>query len=214
MSVSDASAPIAAAASAQRRERGMARWRARSALIRRLRVVLPAAAGAILLLLAGWVVVGSILANLGEARRPGQALIHMTNAHFYGRDSGGRPYVLAAVEASRNDNDLKQVALTRPTLTLDDGGPSPSRVTADTGVYREDDRILRLAGHVVLTTGGGDVFHTGRAVVDTMQGTVAGPTPVIGTGPQGSIDANAFDVYDRGARVVFRGEVHSVMKRD
>lgn len=192
----------------------MTRWRARSALIKRLRLALPAAAGAILVLLFGWVAVGAILANLGEARRPGQALIHMTNARFYGRDSDGKPYVLGSVEASRNDNDLKQVALSQPTLTLDDGGPNPTRVSADSGDYREDTRILRLAGHVVMITSTGDVFHTGRAVVDTVQGTVDGPTPVTGSGPQGAIQANAFDVYDRGARVVFRGEVHSVMKRD
>lgn len=214
MSPVDASAAIGPAASALRRERGMARWRARSALIRRLRMVLPAAMVAILLALAGWVVVGAILSRLSETHRTGQALIHMTNAHFYGRDSGGRPYVLAAVEASRNDNDLKQVTLKLPTLTLDEGGERPTRVSADGGVYREDDRILRLAGHVTLLDADGSVFKTERAVVDTVQGTVAGPAPVAGSGPQGDITANAFDVYDRGARVVFRGEVHSRMKRD
>ena len=214
MTLGQSSAPIAADASALRRERGMARWRARSRLIRRLRRILPAAMGAILLALAGWVAVGAILAQLGEARPAGQALIHMTNAHFYGRDSGGRPYVLSAVEASRNDNDLKQVALNLPTLILDDGGRRPTRVSADRGTYREDDRILRLAGHVALKNAEGDTFNTERAVVDTVQGTVAGPAPVTGAGPQGDISANAFDVYDRGDRVVFRGEVHSRMKRD
>ncbi|MDR3512298.1 MAG: LPS export ABC transporter periplasmic protein LptC [Caulobacteraceae bacterium] len=192
----------------------MARWRARSRLIRRLRLILPAAMGAILLALAGWVAVGSILSLVGEIRPEGQALIHMTNAHFYGRDSDGRPYVLAAVEAYRDDNDLKLITLKLPTLTLDTGAERSTRVSADHGVYREDSRIERLDGHVTMQTAAGDVFKTDTAVVDTVQGTVAGPAPVVGTGPTGEISAERFDVYDRGARVVFRGEVHSRMKRD
>ncbi len=197
-----------------RRERGLARWRARSRLIRRLRLALPAAIAAVLLLLTGWVVVGTILARMGEARPAGQALIHMTNAHFFGRDSGGRPYVLGAAEASRDDKDLKLITLKLPTLTLDAGGERPSHISADDGFYREDDRLLRLRGHVALQTADGDIFRTDQAIADTVHGSVEGPSPVFGVGPTGEISAENFSVYDRGARVVFRGEVHSRMKRD
>ncbi len=203
-----------AAPFASRRERGMARWRARSRLIRRLRLILPAAMAAILALLAGWVVVGGLLARIGETRPTGQALIHMTNARFFGRDSGGRPYVLAAAEAARDDKDLKLVTLTSPILTLDVGGVRPSRISADRGVYREDDRIVRLDGHVALRTADGDLFRTDRAIADTVRGVVTGPSAVHGAGPTGEINAEGFSVLDRGARVVFRGEVHSRMKRD
>lgn len=199
---------------AARRERGMARWRARSLLIHRLRRILPAIIGAILLLLAGWVIVGAILSRLADPHAAGQALIHMTNAHFYGRDNTGKPYVLSAAEASRDDKDLQLVALQLPTLTLDVGTPQSSHVSADAGVYREDSRILRLKGHVALQTANGNLFRTDEAVVDTVSATVHGPTPVSGVGPSGEITAQNFDIYDRGARVVFRGEVHSRMKRD
>jgi lipopolysaccharide export system protein LptC len=196
-----------------RRERGMARWRARSRLIHRLRVILPSVMAAILALLTGWVVLGGLIERLGEGRGGGHALIHMTNARFFGRDSAGRPYVLGAAEASRDDKDLNRIALIKPSLVLDPGGERSARVTADRGVYREDDRIVRLEGNVTLRTADG-VFTTARAVVDTIQGVVTGPDPVAGQGPMGSIRAQSFGVYDRGARVVFRGEVHSVMKRD
>jgi lipopolysaccharide export system protein LptC len=197
-----------------RRERGMARWRARSLLIHRLRIVLPAAMALILGVLAGWVLLGGLVERLGEARLTGHALIHMSNARFFGRDSAGKPYVLGAAEASRDDKDLKRVELTKPSLTLDVGAERPSRFSADAGVYREDDRVVRLAGHVALETGDGAVFHTDRAVVDTVKGLVTGPSPVTGHAPVGTMSAQSFTVYGRGARVVFRGEVHSVMKRD
>lgn len=199
---------------AARRERGMERWRARSRLIHRMRRILPVAMATILLLLTGWVIVGAILARLGDAHPAGQALIHMTNAHFFGRDSSSRPYILSAAEASRDDKDLQLVTLQLPTLTLDAGTPQSNRVSADAGVYREDNRMVRLWGHVALQTGNGNLFRTDQAFVDTVHGTVHGPSPVTGIGPSGEITAHAFDVYDRGARVVFRGEVHSRMKRD
>jgi lipopolysaccharide export system protein LptC len=197
-----------------RRERGMARWRARSRLVRRMRIALPAAIATILILMVGWMAMGAALSRLGDGRLAGQALIHMTNAQFFGRDAGGRPYVLGAAEASRDDRDLKLVTLRLPTLTLDAGADRPARLNADNGLYREDSRMVSMAGHVSLQTSQGDVFRADRAVVDTVQGTVAGPAPVTGTGPTGDITAQSFSVYDRGARVVFRGEVHSRMKQD
>jgi lipopolysaccharide export system protein LptC len=207
-------AEVAVFPNAARRERGMERWRARSRLIHRLRYVLPTVMAAILLLLAGWVIVGAILARLGDTHPAGQALIHMTNAHFFGRDNSSRPYILSAAEASRDDKDLQLVTLQLPTLTLSVGTPQSSKVSADAGVYREDNRVVRLWGHVALQTASGNLFRTDQALVDTVRGTVHGPSAVSGVGPSGEITAHAFDVYDRGARVVFRGEVHSRMKRD
>jgi lipopolysaccharide export system protein LptC len=207
-------AQVVVVTNAARRERGMARWRARSRLIHRLRRILPAIMGVILLLLAGWVLVGAILARLGDARPGGQALIHMTNARFYGRDTASKPYVLSAAEAWRDDKDLQLVSLQLPALTLDVGTPQSSRISADAGIYREDTRVVHLWGHVALQTASGDLFRSDQAIADTVRGAVHGPAPVSGVGPSGDITAQAFDIYDRGARVVFRGEVHSRMKRD
>ena len=207
-------AAVADLSGADRRERGMERWRARSRLIRRLRVILPGAMAAIVTLLVAWVAIGGLLARIGEAHPAGQALIHMTNARFFGRDSGGRPYVLSAQEASRDDKDLRLVTLTQPSLALDAGSDRASHISADHGLYREDDRIVRLDGHVALQNPDGDVFHTDRAIADTTKGTVVGPSPVSGMGRTGDIDARSFVVLDRGAQVVFRGEVHSRLKRD
>lgn len=199
---------------ANRRDRGMARWRARSRLIRRLRIALPAAMIAILTLMTGWVVVGGVLARLGEARATGDALIHMTNARFFGRDSAGRAYEIGSAEAARGDTDLNLVTLRLPTLTLDAESDRATKISADQGLYREDDRIVRLNGHVALQTADGNVFRTDRVIADTAKGVVTGPAPVSGAGPTGEITAQGFNVFDRGARVVFRGEVHSRMNRD
>jgi lipopolysaccharide export system protein LptC len=199
---------------AARRERGFARWRERSQMIRRMRVVLPAVIGAVLVVLFGWVSIGGLIARMGEPGTGGQALIHMTNARFYGQDSSGHPYILSAAEASRDDIDLKLVTLKLPALVLDAGNDKTNRLSADHGVYREDSRVIRLDGHVTLRDAQGNIFRTEEAIAHTAQGEVDGPKPVTGTGPSGVIDAQGFTIYDKGARVVFRGEVHSRLNRD
>ena len=168
---------------------------------------------AIVVLLAGWVIVKGILTRIGDVNGAGGS-IHMTNARFYGRDGTGRAFVLGANEASRVNGDIKKIELKGPLLTFGAGGESESHISANQGIYREDDRILRLNGHVVLRDPSGNVFTTDEAVVDTVHGTVVGKRNVSGAGPTGAITADTFAISDQGKRIVFTGDVHSRFKQD
>ncbi len=209
----DAAAYGAGSESTARRRIRMDQWRRRSRLILRFRKILPATIAAIVILLTGWVVVKGVLTRIGDVNGGGGA-IHMTNARFYGRDGSGRPYVLGANEASRVNGDIQKIDLVGPLLTFGAGGDSESHISANQGVYREDDRILRLSGHVVLRDPSNNVFTTDQAIVDTVHGTVVGKSNVRGMGPTGMITADTFAVYDQGKRVVFTGDVHSRFKQD
>jgi lipopolysaccharide export system protein LptC len=188
------------------------KWRRHSRIVRRLRRGLPAAIGAILILLTGWVAVRAVLTRIGDAR-DSTALIHMSNARFFGRDGDGRAYVLAAQEAARDDADFQRIQLRGAVLTLNLDGPDQTRISADRGVYRENDRILRLNGHVVFRDGSGDVLVTEQAVVDTINGSIVGASRIRGTGPTGAIVADSFEIFDRGRQLVFHGDVHSRLKQ-
>jgi lipopolysaccharide export system protein LptC len=161
----------------------------------------------------GWIVVRGVLIRLGDPRALIGGLVHMTNAHFYGRDGDGKAYVLGAADASRDDFDPDRFSLTAPALVLDAGSPRESHISADLGVYRNDTRILSLHQHVSLRNPSGETFTTDQAIVDTAHGSIIGQGRVSGAGPDGTITAQTFVVYDQGRRIVFRGEVHSVMKR-
>lgn len=201
----------AGAAQAARRRRNLERWRRRSRLIHFYRRALPATMAAILICLAGWVLARGLLTRLGDVRNA-IGTIHMSNARFFGRDQDGRPYVMAAAEAIRYDNDLQRIILRKPAFSFDSGGKSASQVNADWGVYRDDNKLLHIWTHVVMVDSSGDVFHTDQAVVDTVNDTVNGPAHVDGEGPTGSVSADSFAVYDKGGLVVFRGHVHSERK--
>ncbi len=194
---------------ARRRARMLA-WKRRSRLIHRLRRILPLTVAGVLVLLTGWVMIKGAITRMGDSHA-GRGAIHMTNAHFYGRDGNGRAFVLGAAEASRGNGDMQQISLVKPLLQFNADELKPSQITANRGAYREDTHILDLTDHVVLVDGAGDTFVTDRAVVDTVHAVVNGWSKVRGTGPRGVITANSYGVYDHGQRVVFSGEVHSII---
>ena len=195
-----------------RRQRNMERWRRRSRQIHFFRRALPTAIAVILVVLAGWVLLRGFLTRLGDLRSA-TSTIHMTNARFYGRDENGRPYVMGSSEATRSDKDFQRITLLKPQLNFDSGGANQnSHISADHGVYREDDRILRLRDNVVMHDQTGNTFLTDQAVVNTVNNSVEGRDHVQGSGPMGAVTADSYAVYDKGATVVFRGHVHSTIK--
>ncbi|HKT53236.1 MAG TPA: LPS export ABC transporter periplasmic protein LptC [Caulobacteraceae bacterium] len=192
----------------------MRRWRARSRLIAFFRLALPAAIAAIVLGLAGWLVVSGILDRLGAHPAESVGVIHMTDARFLGRDNDGRAFVITADDAIRDNFDQQKITLVHPAMTIGEATPKAIWLSADAGTYREDNRILLLNRHVRVHDNAGEEFRTSQAVVDTVKGVVAGDTPIAGHSPTGDITANSYAVYDRGEHLVFQGKVHSRLKRD
>lgn len=197
------------AARLARRQRDMRKWRRRSRLIAAMRIALPLAIAIIAAVFAGWVIFGSATGRIGAHPNPPPGTIHMSNARFLGRDEQGRAYVITAADAARDNGDMNRITLDHPALVMDSESAHPTHLTADSGVYREDNRILMLDGHVSLKDSQGGAFTTNQAIVDTVKGAVAGRSAVDGAGPTGAIHADSYAVYDRGDRLVFQGKVHS-----
>ena len=105
------------------------RWRRRSLLIRRLRVILPGLIGLILLSMLGFVLHTTLLGRDNSKAEP-DAPIELVNPRFVGKDDKGRAFVLTAAAAVRDENDYQRVLLDRPALILDAEGVNPTRVTA------------------------------------------------------------------------------------
>ncbi len=180
------------------------RWRRRSRLIRRLRILLPTAIGLILASLAGFVIHTTVVGV--QAAPETDTPIQLMNPRFVGRDDKGRAYVLTAVSAIRDENDYQRVLLDRPSLILDEGGENPMTVTAKAGVYREDRRVLNLDGGVRMN-GGALNFDTASSIFNTATGELEGQGQISGAGSLGEITAKSYGVYDKGDRLVFKGGV-------
>jgi lipopolysaccharide export system protein LptC len=203
---SDMSFPTGPAGQPHRRT-SIQRWRQRSRIVAALRIVLPALIGLILVGLAATVAYSTLAVQkvaAGNASDP----IRLVNPHFVGRDTRGRPYVLTSVTATRDPNDYKRVFLDRPTLTMDEDGPDPLHITAGAGIFHEDTGKLEVSKGVRLSDARG-AFDTAQSVFDTKTEDLVGSGPVQGLGSLGEIHAKSYGVYDKGARMVFTGSVHS-----
>jgi len=181
------------------------RWRRRSLLIRRLRVILPGLIGLILLSMLGFVLHTTLLGRDSSKAEP-DAPIELVNPRFVGKDDKGRAFVLTAAAAVRDENDYQRVLLDRPALILDAEGVNPTRVTAKSGVYNEDRKMLNLDGGVKMS--GGDVtFDTASSIFNTATGELEGQGQIAGASQLGEITAKSYGVYDKGERLVFKGGV-------
>ena len=197
---------LAGTSPAGRMPRGKARSHSR--FVRILRIALPALMVAVIATLAALVVSHAVRRH-AAAHQDSTTPIRMTNPHFFGRDNQGRAFTLGAREAARDEKSIQVVLLQFPTLILGVGGPSPRNLTADSGVYHEDTRMLLLRGHVRANDAKNSKFATNEALVNTRTGAVTGAQALATQTTQGAVKSNSFDVYDKGNRVIFKGGVHA-----
>ena len=207
-----APAPPASSPEAERRRGEIDRWQRRSRLIHRLRRLLPFAMGLILLGLIVAAVVAAVMARYQPPVAQSEG-VRLVNPRFYGRDDRGQAYVLAAESAERDPRRESRIALTEPDMTLNSEGARSTRIQADRGLYREDEKVLELKGDVRLKDAGGFQFRTEEAVVDTRTNVVRGAKSLEGSGPTGRIAADSYAIYDGGARTRLSGKVRGRITR-
>lgn len=190
----------------------LARWRRRSRRVRAARILLPAAIAGLLLVVVvqvGWRTYMAATHPPAEAKTE----IRLITPRFYGQSTDGRSFMITARSAIRDDDDPRRIILEDPALTLDLGSPTPTRMTARNGVYRQDDFSLNLKNDVRLDDGAGYRFASEQSLVDTKTGNVTGDARMNGEGPTGQVQSSAYSVYDKGDRIVFRGGVRARLER-
>ena len=191
----------------ERLARAMDGWRRRSGMIRFWRAALPA-----LMVLIACGVLGLVLYRTvfgpKHAATPDQQ-IRMLSPKFYGRDKSGKPFTVVAKDAVRADpKHFELISLNTPHMVLQQlNGDPPTLLDSAFGLYNENTKMLALSGQVTLNNEKGDIFRSEHALVDTNAGTVDGRSPVVGDGPQGHTEADAYQIYDSGDHIVFIGHV-------
>jgi len=213
MSSRTADSPGLQAEDIERRRRLLRRWRRHSFLIAVLRRLLPTLCLGILAAIAGWATLNVISARGDGAKVKSSSELRMLNLYEQGRTEAGKPYLVRAASAVRDNADTAKLTLEKPVLTLDSGGPEWTNVRANQGVYREDSGFLDLHGQVTLDDFKGNHLVTEHALVDTKKNNVEGDTHIAGRGPLGSIEASSYSMRDGGAYLEFRGHVKSVIER-
>ncbi len=181
-----------------------------------MKVLLPATAAALMLMVVAW---PQFTAEEEGFRlsisklAPGQAeSLTMLNARFEGLDENDQPFTVTADIAtqSENDKDLVTLELPKADITLEDG--AWLALTARSGEYRKEAKVLDLIGSVNLFHDKGFEMRTESARIHLNEGVAEGAQPVEGQGSIGTIQAEGFRVLDRGARIFFLGRSHLVIE--
>lgn len=180
-----------------------------------MKVLLPAMAAALVLLIVAWpqfaLKEDGFRLSVSKLAPDQAESLTMLNARFDGRDESDQPYTLTADIAtqSESDQDLVTLELPKADITLEDG--AWLALTARSGEYRRESKLLDLVGSVNLFHDKGFELRSESARIHLDQGIAEGAQPVEGQGSAGTVRAEGFRVLDRGERILFLGKSRLVI---
>ncbi len=174
-----------------------------------MKLVLPAAAGVLVLMIIVWPQFED--KPDGFRLRPSSVSLEtaggqkLVNARYTGTDRRDNPFTITAKALAQRNKDDEAIELIGPTADIFLNAGSWVAVTAPIGSYRKKARILKLSGGVDLFHDDGYEFHTEVATVDLVDGIASSDRPVRGHGPFGRLRSSGFRILDGGERIQFQG---------
>ncbi|AWU94755.1 LPS export ABC transporter periplasmic protein LptC [Azospirillum ramasamyi] len=201
-----ASAPVQAPAElpavlrAHRRRDTRPVSRFHSRFVSALKFALPAAALAMMALLAAWPSLNSpptprISADAGQSE--------MLKPRYFSLDEHNQPFSLVAAKADKSTDEPDIVLLDDPQAEMTENTGTWVTMRSDKGWYNQVTGILLMRGNVHVLRDDGNEFTTSEAEADIRKGNAWGDKAVAGQGPQGEINAQGFRMTERGKNVVF-----------
>jgi lipopolysaccharide export system protein LptC len=138
-------------------------------------------------------------------------LMEVNQARYSGVGEDGQRYTVTAetVRQETMDATLVEFEGPRADISLSDG--TWALVSAERGTFDRDTQVLELNNDVSVFHDLGYEFRTESATLDLMGGSAYGFDPVEGQGPFGFVEAEGFEMIDRGARVRLTGKSRVVI---
>lgn len=192
---------------APRRQLTLAQARRRSQRVTYFRYAFVGAAAVSIGLFLGFVSRSALTQEAGPPRVNDEEAVTMINPRFTGRDSGGEIFTITAEAAQRRRAEDGVVDLVNPVMRDSKG----SVLKAPTGFYDREKGILELYEAVNITDAAGYSFLSRGARLILGEDRVEGLSPLEGKGPLGDIRADSYEILDGGNRIVFEGNVTTVI---
>jgi len=179
------------------------------------KLVLPAIAIGLLLLIAVWprfmlmferMRLKAPPIDLSEARD-----LRMVSVHYTGIDRENRPFVVTADVAHQTPKVDDLISLENPKADLKTASGGWLELGSYTGIYQPQPQLLDLFGDVALYHDRGNEFHSDSARIDMAKGTAESSDRVTGQGPFGNVVAQGIRILDRGDTVIFTGHTYLVI---
>ncbi|HEV3177852.1 MAG TPA: LPS export ABC transporter periplasmic protein LptC [Stellaceae bacterium] len=207
--------PFGPSSSLQRRTRTSWPIHRYSRFVAWMKLALPTAAVALLLLVAVWPRIQSAVERLHKLPRIdlSQARdLRMVNLHYSGKDRHDRPFTVTADAARQRPEVDDLVELEGPKADMTTQNDTWLALTAYSGVYRPQSQLLDLFGNVELFQDKGNEFKTDSAHIDMAKGSADGADPIEGHGSFGTIEAEGFRIENQGDIIIFTGKARLLLE--
>jgi lipopolysaccharide export system protein LptC len=189
-----------------------------SLFVSSMKVVLPALAAGLVLLVIAWPQIMPDLSRSGidfaKIARDQAKTLNMLNARYSGVDENNQPFNIAADLATQAPDNEDLVELQHPKADIRTTEGDLVGLSARLGHYYREEEKLDLAGKVHLTHDEGFDIATETASVDLKDGSAAGDSAVSGQGPSGELQSEGFRLRERGQVIVFTGKSRLVVYPD
>lgn len=192
---------------APRRQLTLAQARRRSERVRYLRYALVGAAAVSVGLFLGYVIRSALSQDARPPAVRDDEAVTMINPRFTGRDADGQVFTITADAAQRRRAEVGVVDLVNPVMRDANG----AELKAPTGFYDREKGVLELYEDVNIRDSAGYTFSTKGARLILGEDRVEGLSPLQGKGPLGDIQADSYEILDGGNRIVFQGNVRTVI---
>lgn len=183
--------------------------------VRRLKFLLPAAAGMVMLAMVGRSVALSYLAEApvsvtGATIRDGRLV--MQNPRMGGYNALKRPYEMTAARAIQSFTDSSYVDLEEISARLPVGVVDWAAVEAATGTMTKADNTLHVTSPMLVETTDGLVARFKSARIDMGRGDIRTDEPVEITTGTTRVTAERMTIEDGGSVMVFERRVRMVIE--
>jgi lipopolysaccharide export system protein LptC len=136
----------------------------------------------------------------------------LVNPKFEAVDGSGQPFTLTADLAVQNRDHADLVDLTAPQGVLHLTTGATLTLTAPRGFYRQDQKVLDLAGGVTLISSEGHRATTEAVTLDLTHSTLEGHRPVTVDSPLGTLQAARVSGTGAGMVLTFHGPATMILK--
>lgn len=144
----------------------------------------------------------------------GSVDLTMLRPRYLGTDARNQPFVVTANSATQDPKDQRLITLIKLQADMSMADGRWFTVMADSGVYHQQKRFLRLEGGVNMFSDQGYEFNAQSAEINLKLGKGVSSLPVSGQGPFGTIRADRLVIDKFGQNLLFLGKVkmHIVMQ--
>lgn len=191
-----------------------AKSRHHSSLVRKLRLLLPLAALAIVVVMFSWSDMDKISAPVPREKISPQTVgkNELLSPKFQSEDSNRQPYTITAEKAFQKSENLDQVILDKPVADINLKDGTWVALEAATGDFSQSSGNLVLDGQVKVFHDSGYELHTDHMDIDIKNETLSSTKPVTGHGPGADIEASGLTGTGDNKTLIFTGPAKLILR--